>query len=440
MFAKIYKNQVVYNATASQWYYYNGKVWLEDIGTMITLQRMKEFSKSLLAYALSITNESTRENFVKYVNKLGNLKSRETIVKDGRDKMCIYQTNFDRKKDLFNCQNGTFNLRTFEFLPHNPTDLLSKISNFIYDPKATCNRFKKFINEIMQGNQNKINYLQKALGYSLTCDTSEETCFILYGSKTRNGKGTLTDTISYMLGDYSMTSMPETLTQKKYKDSTRATGDIARLNGCRFLNISEPSQQMVIDSALLKTLLGRDKITARHLQQKEFELYPIFKLFINCNYLPIINDNTVFSSGRINVINFDRYFKPNEQDKTLKDKLKNSTEISGIFNWCLEGLKKYYKERLIPPLEIKQATENYGRTNDKFTMFLNQEMVKSRNNSTLSCVYDRYYNWCKKNNLLPLEKSKIKEKLIENNIFKNKGTVNGRTTSNVVIGYELKQG
>lgn len=440
LFAKIYRNQILYNATARQWYYFNGKVWLEDIGTMITSQKMKEFSKALLAYAVSITDDGTRENFVKYVNKLGNLKSRETITKDSRDKMCVYQTDFDKNKDLFNCQNGTLNLNTFEFLPHNPTDLLSKISNVIYDPKATCPKFEKFINEIMQGNKNKINYLQKALGYSLTCNTSEETCFILYGPKTRNGKGTLTDTISYMLGDYSMTAMPETLTQKKYKDSTRASGDIARLNGCRFLNISEPSQQMIIDSALLKTLLGRDKITARHLQQREFEFCPIFKLFINCNYLPIINDNTVFSSGRINVITFDRFFSSKEQDKTLKDKLKSPSEISGIFNWCLEGLKKYNQEGLIPPIEVKQATENYGRSNDKFTIFCNEELIKGNNNTTLACLYDSYCNWCNKNDLLPLEKSKVKERLMQKKIFKNKGTVNGRTTSNVVIGYELKQG
>lgn len=439
LFSKTYQNQIVYNATARQWYFFNGKVWVEDIGTMITLQKMKEFSKALLTYAPLIEDDATRESFVKYINRLGNLKTRETIVKDSRDKMYVYQTDFDKDKNLFNCQNGTLNLATFEFLPHTPTNFLSKISNVVYEPQAQCPTFKKFMNEIMQDNTEKITYLQKALGYSLTCSTKEETCFILYGKTTRNGKGTLTDTISYMLGDYAMTAMPETLSLKKFKDSTRASGDIARLNGCRFLNISEPSQQMVIDSALLKTLLGRDKVTARHLQQREFEFYPIFKLFINCNYLPIIDDNTVFSSSRVNVITFDKHFSQNEQDKHLKDKLKNQNEISGIFNWCLEGLKKYIQEGLTPPTEIEQATYDYERSNDKFTLFFNKELVKSnKNNVTLSCVYDRYRNWCSQNKLLPLDKSKIKEKLKQKHILKEKGTVNGKTFSNVIIGYELK--
>lgn len=438
LFSKVYKNQIIYNATARQWYYFNGKVWVEDISSMITLQKMKEFSKALLAYAPQIVDDTTRDNFVKCVNKLGSLKTRESIVRDSRDKMCMYQTDFDKDKNLFNCQNGTLNLVTFEFKKYSPNDLLSKISNVIYEPQAQCPIFKEFMNKIMQGKTDKIKYLQKALGYSLTTDTSQETCFILYGATTRNGKGTLTDTISYMLGDYATTAMPETLSLKKFKDSTRASGDIARLNGCRFLNISEPSQQMVIDSALLKTLLGRDKVTARHLQQKEFEFYPQFKLFINCNYLPIIEDNTVFSSNRINVITFDKHFSQKEQDKHLKEKLKNPSEISGIFNWCLEGLKEYKKDGLIPPIEIEQATNEYGRSNDKFTLFFNQELIKSKRNTTLSCVYDRYCKWCNKNNLLPLEKAKIKANLTQRNILRNKATVNGRTLSNVIIGYELK--
>lgn len=68
-------------------------------------------------------------------------------------------------------------------------------------------------------------------------------------------------------------------------------------------------------TALLKSLLGRDSITARFLHQREFEFIPKFKLVINTNYLPVITDDTIFSSGRLNVVSFDRHFEPHEQDK-----------------------------------------------------------------------------------------------------------------------------
>ncbi len=438
LFADIYKSKIRYNVTAKQWYFFNGKVWVEDTGSMITLQKMKELSKTLSVYSSSITDEDKKDKFSNYVKKLGNLKARETVIKDSRDKMFIKQADFDKNTSLFNCLNGTLNLKTLEFSEHNPKDLLSKISNVEYEPKAQCPTFKKFINQIMQNNKNKIEYLQKAFGYALTTDTSQETCFILYGPTTRNGKGTLTNTIVNMLGDYAKTALPETLALKKYKDASKASGDIARLNGCRFLNINEPSQQMNIDSALLKTLTGGDKIVARFLHQGEFEFYPIFKAFINCNYLPIIDDDTVFNSNRVNVITFNKHFSPKEQNKELKQILQNQDEVSGIFNWCLEGLNKYRNEGLIPPKEIEQATLKYEKVNDKFNLFFAQELIPSNFNVTLSCVYDRYTKWCNKNKLLPLSKSKIKEKLQRMNIFKDKGRVNKQTTSNVIIGYVLK--
>ena len=110
---------------------------------------------------------------------------------------------------------------------------------------------------------------------------------------------------------------PESLAVRQNLDSRQASGDIARLAGCRFCNSSEPPKRMLFDTALLKSLLGRDSITARHLYQRETTFIPKFKLVVNTNFLPTITDDTVFSSGRINVISFDRHFEPQEQDKDL---------------------------------------------------------------------------------------------------------------------------
>ena len=439
LFADMFKSQLRYNTTAKQWYYFNGKVWKEDAGAMIARQKLKELSKTLLAYIPYIKDEDTKEKYSKYIKTLGNYNTRKKILEDSQSKMFISQTDFDKNKDLFNCQNRTLNLRTFKFTKHNPDDLLSKISNVVYNPKAMCPQFKKFINEVMRHNKNKIDFLQKIFGYTLTAETLLEKCFILYAKTTRNGKGTLMDTILYMLGDYGMTAVPETLALKKWKDSSKASSDIARLNGCRFLNISEPSHDMVIDSDLLKTLTGRDKITARFLNQNEFEFYPMFKLFINSNHLPIINDDTVFKSKRINVITFDRHFKEEEQDKTLKDKLKAENEISGIFNWCLEGLKNFREEGLTTPKEIEEATAEYEKKNDKINKFFKQELVKnSKKNVSCNDAYNKYCEWCNQNKLPSLSKGEFMQYLKDKNLWQKQGTVNSKTIQNIVKGYDFK--
>lgn len=327
-------------------------------------------------------------------------------------------------------------------MPHNADDLLSKISNVIYEPSAKSEEWEKFINEVMQGDTDKTEYLQKILGYSLTADTNLETCFILYGATTRNGKSTLIETMLYMLGNtagYGMSMRPETLAQKQNKDSRQASGDIARLDGCRFLNASEPPKRMIFDVGLLKNLLGRDSITARHLHEREFEFIPRFKLFINTNFLPLITDDTLFTSGRINVITFNRHFEPHEQDKNLKNKLIKAENLSGILNWCIEGLKLYYKDGAKPPQAVTTATDEYRTNSDKIGNFISECMERTGKNAKALDVYTRYKEWCLDNGFGVENKGNFFDELRGKGILAQSGTVKGVTVRNVVIGYELTE-
>ena len=443
LFAEVFKDTCRYNATAKEWYFYNGKVWTRDEGSMRTLNKAKELADGLLIYATTIEDEKQKQNYIDYVSKLGQLRFRETMVKDSRDIHFVTQSDFDKNLDLFNCQNGTLNLKTFDFTPHNSDDLLSKISNVIYEPFAKSEEWEKFINEVMQGDTDKTEYLQKILGYSLTADTNLETCFILYGATTRNGKSTLIETMLYMLGNtagYGMSMQPQTLAQKQNKDSRQASGDIARLDGCRFLNASEPPKRMIFDVGLLKNLLGRDSITARHLHEREFEFIPRFKLFINTNFLPLITDDTLFTSGRINVITFDRHFEPHEQDKNLKNKLIKAENLSGILNWCIEGLKLYYKDGAKPPQAVTTATDEYRTNSDKIGNFIAECLEQQANTNTKALdVYIKYKEWCSNNGFGVENKGNFFDELRGKNIFAPSGTINGVTVRNVIKDYVLIQ-
>lgn len=86
-----------------------------------------------------------------------------------------------------------------------------------------------------------------------------------------------------MMGDYAANARPETLAKKKYVNGSAPNEDIARLAGVRFVNTSEPPKNMELDSSLVKSLTGRDTITARRLNEGSFEFTPQFKLFFNTN-------------------------------------------------------------------------------------------------------------------------------------------------------------
>lgn len=436
LFADIFKDKHRYCSTRKDFMLFDGKRWIDDLEGLSARKSAKELSDALIRYAVTVDTDG---KYLKAVTPLCNLRNRNNMLQDSRDLSYFTNEQLDVNDYILNVQNGTLDLSGDKpiFMEHSPDMLLSKICNVNYEPSAKCEVWEKFINEIMQNDKSKIEYLQKIAGLSLTGNTSEETAFILYGSTTRNGKSTFCETLIYLLGDYALTMRPETLATKQNADSRQANGDVARLCGCRFVNASETPKRMLFDTALLKSLLGRDSITARFLHQREFEFIPKFKLVINTNYLPVITDDTIFSSGRLNVVSFDRHFEPHEQDKHLKDKLRRKEELSGILNWCLEGLRLYRKDGLKAPEAVQKATNAYRADSDKIGNFINECLKKTDTNSKAKEIYDCYVKWCSDNGYGIENKGNFFAEMKNKGLFATSGTVTGKTVKNVIKGYVI---
>jgi putative DNA primase/helicase len=121
---------------------------------------------------------------------------------------------FDKDINLFNCASGTMNLTTFELMPHNPADLLTNYTPVTYNPNAPCERWKRFILEIMDGNQEMADFLQRAVGYTLTGMTVEHCMFILWGDGS-NGKSTFLETLRYVMETYGKPARFSTFVARK---------------------------------------------------------------------------------------------------------------------------------------------------------------------------------------------------------------------------------
>lgn len=216
------------------------------------------------------------------------------------------------------------------------------------------------------------------------------------------------ETFKRLMGDYGAAASPQTIAQKKNPDSRAPSEDIARLAGKRFVNLSEPDQAMVLSSATVKTMTGNDTINARFLHEGSFEFVPRFKLFINTNHLPRVTDPTVFTSGRVKVIPFERHFEPDEQDKTLKQTLVQPENLSGVFNWCMEGLRRLQTEGLEAPASVLAATEDYEKANDKMAMFFADRLEADPQGETvMESLYSAYTAWCSKNGFMATNRQKF---------------------------------
>lgn len=357
LFATIFKNVSRYNPTKKDWMYYDKTRWTADTEGMRAKRNAKMLADVLVRYSVTASlPDDKRQSYIKYAAGMMNYRNRNVMITDAKDLNFFENTELDKDDFLINCRNCVLDLSEDQpkVLEHNADLLLSKICNASYNPAATCTLWEKTVNEIMQGDTAKIKYLQKMSGRFLTGDTSEEEFYIFFGATTRNGKSTITEILLYLLGDYATTISPESLAIKANKDSRTASPDIAKLAGTRLVVASEPPRRMLFDSSLVKTLTGRDTVSARFLHENEFQFKPKFKLILNSNYLPVISDKTVFSSNRVKVVPFERHFTEKEQNKHLKEQLQQ--EIDGILNWCIQGLSLY--RNLANYLMVKRIKDN----------------------------------------------------------------------------------
>ena len=276
---------------------------------------------------------------------------------------------------------------------------ITKVSPINYDADAICPRWNRFIDEIMQGNTAVSRYLQKAIGYTMTGDTSLECLFVMYGPTTRNGKTTTIETILRVMGEYGCSAKPDLLAANfRGPSSGGPSEDVARLAGARFVGISEMEQKLTINASLTKQLTGNSSITARFLNQNSFDFRMQAKIFIDTNHLPNVNDQTLFESGRIKIIPFNRHFEDHEQDKTLKFTLADPDNLSGILNWCIEGYRMFKEEGLDEPEDVKNATAQYRQDSDRISQFMAQCLKAEKGSELKACaIYNRYKEWCSEN-------------------------------------------
>lgn len=439
LFADWYREQARYVPERKKWYVYTGRVWEPDTGNLKVMELCKKLADDLVCYALSLQEGAERDSYRKSVEWWQQRNHRETILKDAASVYPVKFSDFDADPYLFNCINGTLDLRTRELRAHSPGDMLTMVSGVKYDPDARPELFERFISDVTQGDRETATYIQKVLGYCLTGDTSEECYYTLYGATTRNGKSTMLETFLKLLGDYGRSAKPETFARKERANGSGPSEDLARLAGARMVSVAEVPRNMPLDASLMKTITGGDTIAARYLNENSFEYRPQFKLIFNTNWLPSASDVTLFSSDRVHVIPFERHFTEAERDKTLKARLAAPASLSGVLNWCLDGLYLWRETGIEPSQAVKKSTVQYQLDSDRMAQFIAEELEKGPDFEVKSAeVFVRYKLWCDRNNYRPGSDKTWKDDMKRLVVFDKKRPRGGGAATNVIVGYRLK--
>ena len=398
LFGELYRREARFCTEHKCWYVYDSGAWRRDVGSLRVAEKVKDFVRLMLLYCGEIEDDEIRKGYTTFVNRMGDQRVRARLMKDAESVMLINAADFDANPYLINCLNGTYNLKDYSFYPPRPDDFLSMQTAFTHTVRrdVKCERWEQFIDEVCEGDKDKADFLQRALGYSIIGRSNEACMFILHGKTTRNGKSTLLGAIERMMGDYSCVAPVGLICKSKHdSDSAEAASPLlASLKGKRFVTLSESNDYGKLDEEKIKLYTGGEAITARALYEKPVSFLPQFTMWLSCNDLPAVRDRSLFASERVRLVEFNRHFSQEEQDKNLSEVFDDDRNRSGIFMWLIRGYIEYRRRGLTMAPHLLKPVRQYEKDNDVVGMFL-EARCEPDPEATLKCsdLYKKYKNW-----------------------------------------------
>lgn len=404
LMSDVYTDSVCFCPQNGAWYIWDG-CWRRQGENGAISDMLQTLLNLLILYCKEVKARNKDDEFIddylKYIKSIRKYTAMRNIMEVLKTMVRLSLKDMDTNPYLLNTPRCAYDLKTgsviSDITQYNVTKMTScSLPDF---SSPVCDRWYAFIDQIMSGDKEKAAFLQRALGYSILGVNREECMFIAYGSKTRNGKGTLFSTICNVLGeDYADSAPVDLICESKTGRATDFNAPqptLAKLVGTRLVTMAESAKDVRLDAASMKTLTGRDTLVTRDLFESSFSFVPQFTLWLNTNHLPAVTDDTVFSSNRIWVIEFDQHFDEHTQDKDLKEIFARRENRPTILKWLLDGCKDYMENGLNPPECVRTATENYRKMHDRIGNFIDTCCAVGDDKKILrGSLYAAYRAWC----------------------------------------------
>ena len=392
-FAARYANAIRYDHRRHRWLLWRKHRWCPDVDAEVHRLATASVQDRLMAAATCSSLEDKKET-VKWAFQSESRARLDALLALAQSEQPIADPgdSWDLEPMLLCAPNGVIDLRTGALRVGHQADRLTMSTDVPFDADATCPRWEQFMVEIFNADEGLVRFVQRAIGYSLTGDTTEQCLFLLYGSGA-NGKSTLVNTLKQVLGDYAW-NMPFSTIEMHQRASI--PNDLAALVGRRFVIASETNDGTRLNESRLKALTGCDLVSARFLHQEFFEFGPVAKLWLSVNHKPVVRDDSHGFWRRIRLIPFLQQFPG---DKMLGRAL--MAEGPGILSWAVRGCLEWQRlGSLNPPNIVTEATTAYERESDPLAQFLEDACkVDPTAETGADALFNAYRQWAIKQGL-----------------------------------------
>ena len=310
-------------------------------------------------------------------------------------------------KVLINLKNGTFEIDggRLNLRKQDRNDFITYQLPFCYDKNAGCPIFMDYLNTVLPDIERQ-QILAEYLGYLFIKPSvlKLEKALLLYG-KGANGKSVFFEIVNSLLGNNNVSSY-------SLQNLTNENGYYRAMLANKLLNYASEINGK-LEASIFKQLVSGEPVEARLPYGEPFTLINYAKLIFNCNELPREVEQTTAFFRRFLIVPFEVTIPEDKQDKQLAQKIIRN-ELSGVFNWVLEGLKRMLNQKNFTQSNVvDNVLKKYIKESNSVALFLEEEDYTESYDEyvPLRELYVKYKSFCYDGSYHPVSKRNFSERL-----------------------------
>jgi len=258
-----------------------------------------------------------------------------------------------------------------------------------YAPQASCPLWLRFLEEVLEGDRQRIRLLQMWFGYCLLPMT-EQHKFLLAVGEGANGKSVVFEVMGELLGQANVSHVPlECFGERFALEAT--VGKLANI-------VSEIGEMDKVAEGRLKEFVAADRMNLQRKYRDSVNIRPTARLMLATNTLPRFADRSQGLWRRMILLPFNYSVPPERQDKLLAWQICKD-ELAGVFVWALDGLMSFLRAgAFVEPDICKAALDEYRIDCDPPGQFLKENYEVSPLGAIGTReLYNHYSLWCQEN-------------------------------------------
>lgn len=357
------------------WMIHDGLRWVADI-KQIRTSLMTRMCQSMLLRSTMTQNDDERSTLRARVRRLESTNGLSSAFKYAEHLVARSIVDMDKDPYSLNCPSGTFDLRTGALRKHDPTDYITRFCPTHLDLDATDEIWDKVVHEAFGGDEAKMRFFQRFIGYSLTGDYSMKSFMALYGPSNA-GKSTLVEPLHIVLGDVDeggyVTTWDADVIQADAKVNRSEKMDKAR--SARLILVGELEKGKHLADGFVKRFTGGNAIDARALYKGSYTFRPGAKLLLDTNYVPRSADPAVHTRLKL----LPATHVPKVKDPEIKRHLEEDVGAHrAILAWAVKGCVEWWQERSLGATPwLAEAMSKFVKSSDALVNFREECFVET---------------------------------------------------------------